>query len=68
MNSIWDAKRKVNDEAYGDMCTYLEVCGDSGRCYDETSMTFKGVLYDAESCHLISSQHINIIYYIKRPL
>lgn len=56
INSIWDAKKKVSNEGYGDLCTYLEICSnDRPKYFDQTDVIFKGVVYDAEEFRLVTS-------------
>jgi hypothetical protein len=62
-SSIWcilDAKWKINDEAFGEKCKYLQSCGSKCRIWQNEIPTLKLMIFDVDDFWMIEGQETEI--------
>jgi len=61
IHCIWDAKWKIDDEAFGEKCKYLQIAGQGTKDHAGSPLMLKGILFDADSFWAITSAGNEII-------
>eukprot|EP01039_Chlorochromonas_danica_P006611 gene6615-7304_t len=61
IHCIWDAKWKIDMQAFGEKCKYLQIAGED--CFDHNgvALKLKGVLFDKDQFWMIKSSGNTII-------
>ena len=60
LHCIWDAKWRIDWDAFGEMCKYLQIAGEDCSDFDGYLLRLKGVLFDVNQFWMITS-HGNAI-------
>ena len=65
IHCIWDAKWKIDMEAFGEKCKYLQIAGEGCVNHNKVPFQLKGVLFDVEEFWMIRCSTVCIIDVVK---
>jgi hypothetical protein len=65
IHCIWDAKWKINMDAFGEQCKYLQIAGEDCVDHNGVALKLKGVLFDKDEFWMIKSSGSTITEVLK---